>query len=153
MNHYTQLTQEQRYQLYAMNKAEMTQKDIAQELGVHPSTVSREFKRNTGLRVYRPRQAHSLAMERRDKGVQRMLSSHWHEIERLLKSYWSPEQIAWRLYEEQRYRISHEWIYQYVYRDKRQGGKLYLHLRCQKQRKKRYGRNVTTRSDSRPNND
>jgi IS30 family transposase len=141
MTHYTQLTQEQRYQIYAMNKAEMTQKDIAQEIGVHPSTISRELKRNAGLRGYRPFQAHTFAIVRRDKGVPRVLESHWLEIERLIKAYWSPEQIAWRLYEEQGYRISHEWIYQYIYRDKRHGGKLYLYLRCQKQRKKRYGSN------------
>jgi IS30 family transposase len=47
--------------------------------------------------------------------------------------------VAWRLYEEQGYRVSYEWIYQYIYRDKRQGGKLYHYLRCQKQRNKRYG--------------
>lgn len=43
------------------------------------------------------------------------------------------------MYNEQGYHISHEWIYQYVYRDKRNGGELYCCLRCQKQRKKRYG--------------
>ena len=77
MTHYTQLTQEQRYQIYAMNKAGMTQKDVAQEIGVHPSTVSRELRRNTGLRGYRPFQAHLFAMARRDKGVARILDSHW----------------------------------------------------------------------------
>ena len=123
MTHYTQLTQEQRYQIYAMNKVGMTQKDIAEEISVHRSTVSRELRRNTGLRGYRPNQAHSFAVSRRDKGVPRILDSHWLEIERLLKDYWSPEQIGWRLYEEQGYRVSHEWIYQYIYRDKRQGGK------------------------------
>ena len=30
--------------------------------------------------------------------------------------------------------ISHEWIYQYVLKDKLAGGSLYLHLRCQKKR-------------------
>ncbi|MGB5706916.1 MAG: IS30 family transposase [Arenicellales bacterium] len=139
MNHYTQLTHEQRYQIYAMNKAGFMQKSIALEIGVHPSTISRELRRNAGLRSYRPAQAHRLALSRRDKGSPRILASHWQEIERLLREYWSPEQIAWRLYDEQGYRISHEWIYQYVYRDKHQGGQLYRYLRCQKQRKKRYG--------------
>ncbi len=37
--------------------------------------------------------------------------------------------------------ISHEWIYQYVLKDKLAGGSLYLHLRCKKKRKKRYGSN------------
>lgn len=139
MNHYTQLTQEQRYHIYAMKKAGNTQIEIATELNVHKSTVSRELKRNSGLRSYCPEHAHSLALSRRNKGVARILSSHWKEVERLLKAYWSPEQIARRLYAEQGYTISHEWIYQYIYRDKRQGGTLYHFLRCQKQRRKRYG--------------
>ena len=141
MNHYTQLTQEQRYQIYAMNRAGFNQSAIADELDVHKSTISRELKRNSGLRGYRAKQAHALALSRRDKGVVRILSSHWQEVERLLKAYWSPEQIAWRLYEEQGYLISHEWIYQYIYRNKHEGGTLYRYLRCQKQRKKRYGSN------------
>lgn len=37
--------------------------------------------------------------------------------------------------------ISHEWIYQFVLQDKLSGGDLYCHLRCQKQRRKRYGSN------------
>ena len=37
--------------------------------------------------------------------------------------------------------ISHETIYQHVWRDKRRGGRLYEHLRCAgKKRRKRYGR-------------
>ena len=36
-------------------------------------------------------------------------------------------------------RISTETIYQYIYTDKRHGGELHRHLRCQKSRRKRYG--------------
>ena len=35
--------------------------------------------------------------------------------------------------------VSHERIYQHVYEDKRRGGDLHRHLRCQKPRRKRYG--------------
>ena len=108
MTHYPQLTQDQRYQIYAMNKAGFSQTATALEIGVHKSTVSRELRRNAGLRGYRPKQAHDLALSRRDKAVSRILPEHWQEVARLLEAYWSPEQIAWRLYEEQGYRISHE---------------------------------------------
>jgi len=37
--------------------------------------------------------------------------------------------------------VSHEWIYQYIYTDKKAGGVLHKHLRCQKKRRKRYGSN------------
>ena len=44
------------------------------------------------------------------------------------------------MYTEQGISISHEWIYLNIYTDKRQGGDLYEHLRCQKNRRKRYGK-------------
>ena len=141
MTHYTQLTETQRYQIYALHKGLNTQKAIAQIIGVHPSTISRELHRNKGLKGYRPKQAHQLASERRAKPVQRIQSTHWAEVERLLKRYWSPEQIANRLRKEHGFCISHEWIYQYIYRDKRAGGSLIRYLRCQKRRRKRYGSN------------
>ena len=59
------LTQEQRYQIYAFVRAGFLQKDIASEIGVHKSTISRELQRNRGLRGYRPKQAHATAMNRR----------------------------------------------------------------------------------------
>lgn len=44
MNHYTQLTQEQRYQIYAMKRAGFSQVEMASEVGVHASTISRELR-------------------------------------------------------------------------------------------------------------
>ena len=43
--------------------------EIADVIGVHKSTVSRELRRNTGGRGYRPKQAHQLALLRRDEKV------------------------------------------------------------------------------------
>ena len=57
MRHYTQLAQEQRYQIFALMKAGNSQTDIAGIIGVHKSTVSRELRRNRGGRGYRPKQA------------------------------------------------------------------------------------------------
>ncbi len=61
---YTQLTQEERYQIYALLKAGLNQTEIAMILERHKSTISREISRNTGLRGYRPNQAQRLAQER-----------------------------------------------------------------------------------------
>ena len=138
---YTQLSQEQRYQIYAFNKAGFTQSLIAQELKVHKSTISRELKRNTGQRGYRPKQAHALAVSRQQQRAcgTRISSDTWSLVKAKLQEEWSPEQIAGRLKTERDLNISHERIYQYVYDDKRNGGTLHQHLRCQKQRRKRYG--------------
>jgi IS30 family transposase len=57
----------------------------------------------------------------------------------LIREEWSPEQITGWLQKHGHPSISHEWIYQYVYRDKQRGGTLHMHLRCQKERRKRYG--------------
>ncbi|MGH8428604.1 MAG: IS30 family transposase [Gammaproteobacteria bacterium] len=137
---YTHLTREERYQIYALKKTGHSQRRIAAVLGRNPATVSRELARNRGRCGYRPRQAHECA-EARQKARERtrIATAVWMEIERLLALLWSPEQIAWRLWEEQAIAISHEWIYCYVWADKRGGGSLYRHLRCQKRRRKRYG--------------
>ena len=140
MRTYRQLTQEQRYQIYALQKTGHGPSEIAEVIGVHKSTVSREWKRNRGGRGYRPQQAHRLALERRQKAVRRITVETWAVVERLLRQDWSPEQISGRLKKEQKIGISHEWIYQYVLADKRAGGNLYRHLRCQKKRRKRYGK-------------
>ena len=65
MRDYTQLTQGQRYQMEALLKAGHSQTKIATILSAHKSTVSRELRRNQGLRGYRPKQAHEKAMQRR----------------------------------------------------------------------------------------
>lgn len=139
MRTYSQLTQEQRYQIYALKKTKHSLAEIATVIGVHKSSVSRELKRNRGQRGYRPQQAHELAEDRRQKAVSRITVEVWTVVESLLRQDWSPEQISGRLKKEQGVRISHEWIYQYVLKDKQAGGNLYRHLRCQKQRRKRYG--------------
>lgn len=139
MRTYHQLTQEQRYQIYALQQTQHSQSEIAAVIGVDKSTVSRELKRNRGQRGYRPQQAQNKALQRRAKAVSRITEAEWTTVERLLRQEWSPEQISGRLNKEQGLRISHEWIYPYVLEDKCGGGDLYKHLRCQKQRRKRYG--------------
>jgi len=69
MESYTQLTSEQRYQIYALKKKEHSQSEIAEIVGVHKSTICRELRRNTGGRGYRPIQAHRKALERREDRV------------------------------------------------------------------------------------
>ena len=67
MRTYTQLTREQRYQLSALLKMGHSQTEIAEVIGMHKSTISREIRRNRGQRGYRPKQAHYMAKERRNK--------------------------------------------------------------------------------------
>ena len=140
MRTYKQLTQEQRYQIYILKKTGQKQYKIARLLGVHKSTISRELGRNRGLKGYRPKQAHRKAVSRRfHKSLPRIPLSTWAFVEHLIKNEWSPEQISAWLKLQCDIRVSHETIYQYILSDKKMGGKLFCHLRCQRKRKKRYG--------------
>jgi IS30 family transposase len=136
---YTQLTREQRYQIYALKRAGQNQTEIAMLVSCHKSTISRELRRNCGAKGYRPYQANELAYDRQCAAYRaRIAWQTWQQVERLLRQDWSPQQIAGRLKLEQQARVSHEWIYLYVYADKRRGGTLHQHLRSQKKQRKRY---------------
>jgi IS30 family transposase len=143
MTTYHQLTREQRYQIAALLESGHNQSEIALCIGVHKATVSRELHRNGNRtrRGYLPRHAHLLALARRaSKARCRLNALHWAEVHRLVRLDWSPEQIAGRAVEEGAFRVSPEWIYQHLLHDQRQGGDLHRHLRCQKIRRKRYGK-------------
>lgn len=136
---YTQLTRGQRYQIRALLKEGYNQTQIAANIGCHKSTISRELRRNRGRKGYRPYQADELAFDRQCEAYRaRIAWQTWQEVERLLRQDWSPEQIAGRRKLEQQPSVSHEWIYLYVYADKRRGGTLHRHLRSQKKQRKRH---------------
>ena len=136
---YNQLSQEERYQIYVLKKASHSITEIARILGRHKSSISRELRRNKGRRGYRPKQAHSLALNRRQSSVRKRISDNtWSFVESLIRLDWSPEQISLWL-KHKGIRVSHEWIYQYILKDKRKAGSLYKHLRSKRKRRKRYG--------------
>jgi IS30 family transposase len=117
-----------------------SQTKIATVIGVHKSTISREVRRNRGKRGYRPKQAHRFSLKRRrNKVPKRITAETWARINEKLQQDWSPEQVSGWLKKNTETEVSHEWIYQHIYMDKRSGGDLYKHLRCQKKRRKRIG--------------
>ena len=141
MRTYRQLTQEQRYQISVLKKIGYGPTEIAKEIEVHKSTISREVRRNTGERGYRPKQANEKAIERRANATprKRILAETWEVVEEKLRQDWSPEQVSGWLEKRQESRISPEWIYQHILADQQAGGDLYTHLRQHGKRRKRYG--------------
>lgn len=140
MKKYQQLTLRQRYQIWTCMRLGMIQKEIAKEVGVHRSSISREIKRNASERGYRPQAADRKAYERRkEKSKRRIREEVWTEVDEKLREDWSPEQISGRRRVSGQYPVSHEWIYQHIYEDKMAGGELHTYLRCRKKRRKRYG--------------
>ena len=146
MSLYTQLTQEQRYQIYAFLKAGFSQSAIAIEINVHKSTICRELRRNRGLKGYRPKQAHVKATNRRQGAAKyvKLTPNIITLVNSLIRQDFSPDQVSGSLKRNHGVIISHETIYRHLLADKANGGTLYKHLRrSNRKRKKRYGsRNI-----------
>jgi IS30 family transposase len=123
-------------------------REIAQELGRSPSTISRELRRNTAAhdRSYDGDLAHARARQRlRRPRRGRLLVDHELRalVEAKLELEWSPEQIAGWLrttFPDQRdWHVCHETIYQALYLGGRGG------LRRQLTRRLRTGRPLRKR--------
>ena len=146
---YKQLTFIQRCRIYGLWRAGHTQTDIAKEIGVHKSTISRELYRNiTPIRTklgcwqYKPNYAQAYTDERHKRKPKRVKLTEEVKsfVREKLKEEWSPDQISGYGKRHQLFSISHEWIYQFILKDKQLGGDLYRHLRHQhKKYRKRYG--------------
>jgi IS30 family transposase len=142
MNHYYQLTREQRYQISALKGTGLNQKEIANALGVAPSTISRELGRNSTSGRYDPQAADTQSRKRRSAAAKasRITDPMWDRVEALLCQEWSPEQVSGRLKEGEGICISHESIYRRVRQDKADGGELYTYLRQGFKRRRKYGK-------------
>jgi IS30 family transposase len=138
---YHQLTQEERYSIYALKKAGFSNIAIAKELKRAKTTIGRELARNKGQKGYRPKQAEAFAKAREQNKKRSSISEEMIAyMEEKIKLKWSPEQISGRMKMEDISSISHETIYKYLEKDKKEGGELYLNLRHKNKRyKKRYG--------------
>jgi IS30 family transposase len=148
MRNYKQLTYEQRCQIEALKKSGLSQQEIAKNIGVSQSSISRELARNTGLRGYRHGQAHRQSTERRQAAIKprKMTEGLIDLINDKLRLKWSPEQISGWLLVEQKISLSHERIYQHVWADKASGGDLYKYLRREAKKYKARGSNGKTAS-------
>ena len=147
------LTLEQRYTISCMLKENYSQSDIAEAIGKHKSVVSREIKRNCDKRngTYN----HHLAQRKYEKRLKekpkkiRFTSDKKQLIDKLLEEKYSPKQISGYCKRNGIDMVSHEKIYLYVWQDKKQGGKLYTHLRTRGKRYRKRGNMKDSRELSR----
>lgn len=142
---YRQLNLEERSALAALRAQGHRLVEIAAYLGRHRSTVWRELQRNAAPYDgwYRVERAHerAVARRRRSRRNSQFAAEAWQRVEGLLREQWSPEQVAGYLRRSGELSISHETIYRHVWRDRKRGGTLHLHLRgARKNCRKRYGR-------------
>lgn len=124
---YKQLSQEQRYQIGVLFESGKNKSEIAELIGVHKSTISREFDRNVGLRgqhagKYVPRLAQGKTIARhktKHKSVKftetlKDQAANWLRNEQL-----SPEliEVEWKCMGIDG--VTHECIYQWIWNCKK----------------------------------
>ena len=123
MKHYKQLTLSQRYQIQSLLQVGYTQTQIALELSVNKSTISRELKRNIPTRgqtanTYVAEHAQRKTLYRHSSKTKAItLTDHLKAriAELMCHNKWSPELIAKRLAKEEEVCVSHETIYKWIW--------------------------------------
>jgi len=120
MKGYRHLTQRQRFIIQDLRDLGKTKTEITEAVGVHRSSVSREIKRNLNARGgYRALGAETNAKARRPQihDYSRKIQGALEElVVEKLNLRWSPEQISGRLKMEGSFSISHESIYNWIYK-------------------------------------
>jgi len=132
---YSHLQLDERKAIKKMRIEKKSFRQIGAILGRNPSTISREFRRNSGQHWYRPIDAHRISIERRKSGKISKIERNQDLKDYILKkleSRQSPDSIAGRLKitygKNTLMRISHESIYRWIYKDAQSGGEIYKNL-------------------------
>ena len=126
------LTSEDRCKIETLFNAGLKAVQIAKQMGRHKSTITRELDRNSVDGVYKHKDALALSQKRRSCGGRTKLTAdNWTYVRVLLYMKWSPEQISGWLKTNPGigFYVSDEWIYDYVRKNRAEGGDLYAQLR------------------------
>jgi IS30 family transposase len=120
-----------------------TQKEIAEAIEKDKSVISREISRNkdqrSGKYDYRLAQRKSEARKEGKPHMIKFTSEIKEYVIERLKDKLSPEQISGAAKLKEIDCVSHETIYQFIWRDKKQQGTLYTHLRNKGKRYRKRG--------------
>lgn len=149
---YTHLCVEQRYQIEALIKAGKNQNEIALIVGKSPSCISRELKRGIAPRGRGALKYDAVNAQRktdlrhRFKPKRRVFDQAMKDycIDKLITQRWSPELISHEGKKSNHQFVSHEWIYQWIWKckhsNRRQdsaGKNLYRYLKHGRRHRKR----------------
>lgn len=122
-NKYKQLSLNDREMIAILKARGETMRGIARIIGRDPSTLSRELKRNAPSK----NKGYYLGHKAQERANNRKIYTHKRErlknrsiqkyVEEKLIFGWSPEQISGRIKKDSIFTISHEAIYQYIYKE------------------------------------
>lgn len=147
-----QLTSEQRYAIYLGLARKQRRNRIAQEIGVHPATITREVQRNSNSRN---QYVFSVAQKKCESRRHSTLGNHrkdailWWRVEQMIVDEdWSPRQISGVLAKEGIH-ICPQTIYNHVHADKT--GKLAAHMPHELRYRRRQKKQRPTKATNIPN--
>ena len=124
-----QLISEQRYAIYLGLARKQSKKSIAREIGVHPSTITREIQRNSNRDneyVFSVAQRKCESRKHSTLGNHRKDAILWWRVEQMIKDEdWSPRQIS-GAFAKEGIHICAQTIYNHVHADKT--GELAKHM-------------------------
>lgn len=137
------LTEMQRYTIFVMWQNGILKTKIANAIGVHKSTIGRELQRNKDENsdIYDWARAQEKSNERQQNRFRfhKLTEAVRENIVTKLSVDWSPEQIKGDCRAKGIDCVSHETIYQMIWKDKEDGGTMYTHLRRKGRRKAKRG--------------
>lgn len=137
------ITESQRYTICVMKQQGYNQSSISETIGKDKSVISRELRRNSDKRS--GKYDHDLAQRKYAKRIKgkhkkiRFTNEVKTFVESHLRNDLSPEQIVGIAKNANQPCVSHERIYQHIWQDKKEDGKLYEHLRCTGKRYRKRG--------------
>lgn len=144
---FSHLSLSDRRKIERWRHAKLSPDEMARRLGRHRSTIFRELRRNRfhdseipTLSGYWSIVAQGLCDGRRAR--RRKLVQYpglRDQVERCLRSGWTPEQIAGRMrYEHAARRVCHETIYRHIYSEEGRRSELWRHLPSGRRRRRGY---------------
>ena len=152
----TQMTLRDREEIFRGICAGSSARHIAESIGKHHSSVSREIERNGGRAAYRPSLAEKVAWDRGLRPKTCLLRQRPRlraYVDAGLRRWWSPEQISARLEQyfpdDQSMRVSHETIYRTLFIQSRGALKKELTQFLRTKRKVRQACNASSKRQGR----
>lgn len=127
MANYKRLTLQQRYLIQTLHQQHKTQQDIAKQIAVSQSTVSRElakYRQQHPKQVYDAQKAHQRAGQTKKRTPYKLKGPLLARVIARLRNRLSPEQISGELHRKANRRVlHHETIYRHIYRHQATGNK------------------------------
>jgi len=148
------LTEKERCQIEVLAQAAFGVRAIGREINRSPSVISRELKRNAApCGGYDAELAQRMAESRREKqrGARKESPEVMERIKEGLEAGWSPQQIARTQALKGEDFVSHQWIYEAIERDRKEGGELYKRLWRKRRRGRKRNRGKKASSQRIPN--